>query len=127
MAVRPTNLNVHMITSSLLRNDQMSRQGRQVPADSMARPSERELKSMSQSCFPVITMGVPAAYGMKYAKGGLRRIFTENGCETAEMRKTWRRSRTPIVQTSQAGVEEWREGLPLHEETLRLRNTQIDS
>jgi hypothetical protein len=88
-----TNLNVHMITSSLLRNDQIISGGvdRFGGRDSMARPSELLGAQIDESILfsPVITMGVPAAHGMKYAKGGLRRIFTENGCETAEMRKFW--------------------------------------
>ena len=74
-----TNLNVHMLISKVLSDEEIIKNAEQA----------RELCDDSITFNPVITLGVPAAHGMKFSKGGLRRMFIEAGFTDASARAFW--------------------------------------
>lgn len=84
-----TNLNIHMVTSSIMRNDQV------ISGKERAKDEEGEEEGWRRELdeniifSPVITLGVPAAHSLKYKNGGLTRIFVEAGCDSAIDRKFW--------------------------------------
>ena len=74
-----TNLNVHLLISKVLSDDEVIKDYEKAS----------DLNDDSVIISPVITLGVPAAHGLKFSKGGLRRIFIEAGFVDASSRCFW--------------------------------------
>ena len=74
-----TNLNIQVLISKVLSDNEIIKNDEQA----------HDLQDDSLTFSLLITLGVPAAHGMKFSKGGLRRMFLEAGFVDMNARSFW--------------------------------------